>query len=144
MKIKILLDEYGFMPTYAAPGDAGADLRAALPLGMVTIYPGERKKICTGMRVAVPEGYEMQIRSRSGLAYSGIVVANSPGTIDSGYRGEIGVILCNISDTPYAVHHGYKIAQAVIAPVVRAEFELVSELDETERGEGGFGSTGVK
>lgn len=143
MKVPLVKDFEGFVPQYANQGDAGADLRACLPNGSITIYPGERKKIPTGLRVAIPEGYELQIRSRSGLAFSGIIVANSPGTIDSGYRGEIGVILCNIGDTPYMVHHGFKIAQAVIAPVIRAEFEAVEALDETERAENGFGSSGV-
>lgn len=147
MKIQLVKELEGFVPQYATEHAAGADLRACLPNGSITIYPGERKKIPTGLRVAIPEGYELQIRSRSGLSLSGIVVLNSltnnNGTVDADYRGEIGVILCNIGDTPYMVHHGFKIAQAILAPVIKAEFEVVESLGETERGENGFGSSGV-
>lgn len=142
MNVQLAIDPRGFLPTYAHKHDSGADLRAAID-EKVVIYPGERKKIPTGVRAAVPAGYEMQIRSRSGLALSGVVVANSPGTVDAGYRGEIGVILANISDVPIAINRGDKIAQAVICPVVRARFEVVDALDETARGENGFGSSGV-
>lgn len=142
MNIPVSIDAAGFIPVYAHKHDSGADIRAANHEKIV-IYPGERRKIPTGIRVAVPAGYEMQIRSRSGLALSGIVVANSPGTVDAGYRGEIGVILANMGDIPYAVNRGDKIAQAVICPVIRAKFECVDVLDETERGQGGFGSSGL-
>lgn len=129
-------------PAYAHDGDAGADLCAAIP-NAITLYPNERKIITTGLRVAIPIGYEMQIRSRSGLALKGIAVANAPGTIDSGFRSEIGVILENRSDTPFVIEPGMRIAQAVIAPVMRAVFEIVEKLPNSARGIGGFGSTGL-
>jgi len=135
------------LPAYETAGAAGADLRANLPqdqrhLGIV-LAPMERRVVPTGLRVAIPEGFEMQIRPRSGLALKhGITLPNTPGTIDSDYRGPLGVLLINLGLEPYVVHHGDRIAQAVIAPVVQYKFQLVSALGETGRGAGGFGSTG--
>lgn len=128
------------MPAYARPGDAGFDLRAV----ETTVVPAHsRRLIKTGWAVAVPEGYELQVRPRSGNAFKhGVTVLNSPGTIDSGYRGEIGVLLYNSSDTSYEILYGTRVAQAVLAPVVQAIFMPVDRLDETERGDGGFGHTG--
>ena len=131
------------LPTYAKKGDAGLDLYADI-INQITIKSGQRALIKTGLSVAIPEGFEMQIRPRSGLALNhGITVLNSPGTIDSGYRGEIGVILLNTYDKDFVVNYGDKIAQAVVAPFVRAEIIEVDCLDETERGRGGFGHSGV-
>jgi dUTP pyrophosphatase len=136
------------LPDYATAGAAGADLRANLPVefrsaGML-LDPGARVLVPTGLRVAIPEGFEMQIRPRSGLALKhGVSLPNTPGTIDSDYRGPLAVILVNLGDAPFLVEHGARVAQAVIAPVVRASFGLVDTLDATERGAGGFGSTGV-
>lgn len=132
------------LPKYAYPGDAGFDLVAANSKP-ITIYPGNREIIPTGLKMAIPDGYELQIRSRSGMASSyGVIVANSPGTIDSGFRGEIGVILANIDEwDSFTVQPGMKIAQGVLAPVVKAEFIRVGNLGDTDRGEGGFGSSGV-
>lgn len=128
------------LPEYATPASAGVDLRASE--GRV-IQPGERALIPTGLRVALPEGYEAQIRPRSGLALKhGITLPNSPGTIDADYRGEIGVILMNLGSEPFIVEPGDRIAQMVVAPVTRVVWEEAGELDATPRGEGGFGSTG--
>lgn len=134
-------DSLGQLPCYAHEGDAGADLCAALAHPLI-LYPGERKIIPTGLRTAIPHGYELQIRSRSSLSLRGIIVANSPGTVDAGFRAEIGVILANISDIPFTVEPGMRIAQAVIAPVMRVTFEIMDRLPDSERGIGGFGSTG--
>ncbi|MEJ2019827.1 MAG: dUTP diphosphatase [Maritimibacter sp.] len=137
------------LPSYETEGAAGADLRANLPedqrhLGIV-LGSMERRIVPTGMRVEIPRGYEMQIRPRSGLAFRhGISLPNTPGTIDSDYRGPLGVLLVNFGVEPYVVHHGDRIAQAVIAPVIQMRYEEVAALDETARGEGGFGSTGRK
>ena len=129
------------LPSYAHKGDAGMDLRSAVD---IEIAPGARALVKTGLAMALPEGYEAQVRPRSGLALKqGITVLNTPGTIDEGYRGEVGVILFNTGDAPFKVSVGDKIAQMVIAPVTRAEVTEVLELDGTERGAGGFGSTGV-
>ena len=136
------------LPAYETPGAAGADLRANLrpeerSLGF-TLRPMQRAIIPTGLRVEIPEGFEMQIRPRSGLASRhGITLPNTPGTIDSDYRGPLGVSLVNLGTEPYTIRHGDRVAQAVVAPVVRAAFAVVDSLDETARGEGGFGSTGV-
>ncbi|MCK0126384.1 dUTP diphosphatase [Gelidibacter sp. F2691] len=149
--IKILRDEGSdptvALPSYETSGAAGADLRANLPAddranGLV-LAPMERRIVPTGLRVEIPAGYEMQIRPRSGLAAKhGVTLANAPGTIDSDYRGPLGVILINLSAEPFTVGHGDRIAQAVIAPVVQAEYALVDALGDTTRGAGGFGSTG--
>lgn len=130
------------MPSYATGGSSGMDLCAAIA-EPVTIPWGSRMLIGTGISVAVPEGYELQIRSRSGMSLRrGVVVANSPGTVDSDYRGEVGVILQNAGSQPYVVDPGDRIAQAVLAPVFRIEWNQVEALDETVRGSGGYGSTG--
>lgn len=142
--VQIQVDDRGQIPEYAHPGDAGCDLCAAITSKEV-IWPGQVKAIPTGIRVAVPEGYEMQVRSRSGLSLKNLVVANSPGTVDAGFRGEVRVILRHAGKTedgPMTIEPGMRIAQAVFAPVIRAQFQRVNSLDETARGEGGFGSTG--
>jgi dUTP pyrophosphatase len=135
------------LPGYATPGSAGADIRANLPgdqrAGGFTLAPMQRALVPTGLRIAIPEGYEVQIRPRSGLALKhGITLPNTPGTIDSDYRGPLGVLLVNLGAAPYVVAHGERIAQMVVAPVVQAEFRIVTALDDTARGAGGFGSTG--
>ncbi len=131
------------LPAYATPGAAGMDLLAAVT-APVTIDPGKRALIPTGLAIALPPGFEMQVRPRSGLALrNGIVLPNSPGTIDEDYRGEVQVILLNAGDAPFTVERGMRIAQAVVAPVVRAEWQEVESLDDTSRSTGGFGSTGV-
>lgn len=132
------------LPSYETDGAAGADLRANFPDGQtVTLAPSERALIPTGLAMAIPHGFEVQVRPRSGLALKhGIALVNSPGTIDSDYRGEVGVILLNTSDQLFDVTHGMRIAQMVLAPVVQAAFDVVDTLDDTARGAGGFGSTG--
>lgn len=131
------------LPNYESVAAAGMDLRAAVNSPMV-IKPGERTMIPTGLQMALPEGYEAQIRPRSGLAIrNGITMLNTPGTIDADYRGEVKVIAINHGDEEFVVNHGDRIAQMVIAPVTQFPIVEVSDLDETERGEGGFGSTGV-
>jgi dUTP pyrophosphatase len=137
------------LPAYETLGAAGADLRANLPhearAGGITLPPMGRAILPTGLRLAIPQGYEMQIRPRSGLAVkAGVTVVNAPGTIDSDYRGPLGVALVNLSGADYTVRHGDRIAQAVVAPVVQAGYRVVDVLDETARGAGGFGSTGRK
>lgn len=131
------------LPSYETAGAAGADLRANLPDGSVCLDPGARLLVSTGLRMQIPAGYEVQIRPRSGLALKhGISLVNSPGTIDSDYRGTVGVILLNTSDAAFEITHGMRIAQMVVAPVVQAEFELADSLAGTLRGARGFGSTG--
>lgn len=128
------------LPAYATPGSAGMDVLAAED---VTLAPGARRAVASGFSVAIPEGYEIQVRPRSGLALKhGISVPNTPGTIDSDYRGELKVILINHGPEPFAVARGDRVAQLVLAPVTRAEWDEVAELDDTSRGAGGFGSTG--
>ncbi|WP_296719588.1 dUTP diphosphatase [Erythrobacter sp.] len=128
------------LPAYATSGAAGMDVVSAEE---VTIAPGERHAVATGLAVAIPAGYEIQVRPRSGLALKhGITVPNTPGTIDSDYRGELKVILINLGSEPFAIARGDRVAQLVLAPVVQAAWDEVAELDATERGEGGFGSTG--
>ena len=130
-----------FLPAYAHPGDAGMDLRSVESL---VVPAGERRLVRTGLAMALPMGYEAQVRPRSGLALKhGITVLNSPGTIDAGYRGEVGVILLNTGKEDFQIGVGDKIAQFVIAPVTIAGICEVGELDDSERGSGGFGSTGV-
>lgn len=150
-QIKVVRDEGAdtsvALPSYETAGAAGADLRANLPVGDREegwiLAPMDRRIVPTGLRVAIPEGYEMQIRPRSGLAAKhGVTLANAPGTIDSDYRGPLGVILINLGRVPFVVGHGDRIAQAVVAPVQQAEFAVVDGLDDTPRGAGGFGSTG--
>ncbi|MBR2982101.1 MAG: dUTP diphosphatase [Kiritimatiellae bacterium] len=129
------------LPAYAHPGDAGMDVCSVENL---TVAPGGRALVRTGLAMALPPGYEAQVRPRSGLALKrGVTVLNTPGTIDEGYRGEIGVILANFGDSDFVVEKGDRIAQMVIAPVTRAEVVEVDEVDSTDRGAGGFGSTGV-
>ncbi|MGB7317205.1 MAG: dUTP diphosphatase [Planktotalea sp.] len=132
------------LPFYASAGAAGADLRANLPdRKELVLAVGARALIPTGLRLAIPAGFEVQLRPRSGLALKhGITLPNAPGTIDSDYRGPLGVIVMNAGDAPFTVAHGERIAQMVLAPVVRARFEIVDHLSETQRGGGGFGSTG--
>ena len=132
------------MPAYESAGAAGADLRANLPEGPVTLAPGARALISTGLHMAIPQGFEVQIRPRSGLALKhGITLINGPGTIDSDYRGIVGVIMGNMGQEAFTVEQGMRIAQMVVAPVVQAGFDLADSLDETPRGAGGFGSTGA-
>lgn len=143
MKIEIINQSHHPLPEYATPLSAGMDLRANLD-APVTLQPMERQLIPTGLRIALPEGFEAQIRPRSGLALKkGITLLNTPGTIDADYRGEIGVILANLSAEPFTVADGDRIAQMVIARYERAEWHAVTELDATERGEGGFGHSGI-
>jgi dUTP pyrophosphatase len=131
------------LPQYATAGAAGMDLLAAVSEPVV-IPPSGRALIPTGLRMALPQGYELQVRPRSGLALRhGLVLPNSPGTIDEDYRGELQVIVLNAGDAPFTVERGMRIAQAVVAPVVRACWREVAVLEETERGHGGFGSTGL-
>lgn len=135
------------LPDYATGGAAGADLRANLPAesraGGLTLAPMQRLVVPTGLRVEIPQGYEMQIRPRSGLARDhGITLPNTPGTIDSDYRGPLGVLLVNLGADPFVIRHGERIAQAVVAPVVQARYVVVGALTDTARGAGGFGSTG--
>lgn len=134
------------MPEYATDGAAGFDLRAFFAeVSSVVIPAGSTTLIPTGLKMAIPYGYELQVRSRSGLSLKqSVVVMNSPGTVDSDYRGEIGVILHNAGNAPFEVRRGDRIAQAVVCPVYQASFQEVQSLDETARGQGGFGSTGVK
>ena len=136
------------LPTYETAGAAGADLRANLPYDLrdagIEISAGGRALIPTGLRLEIPMGYEVQVRARSGLALKhGITLANAIGTIDSDYRGDLGVILWNGGADVFRVTHGMRIAQMVVAPVVQATFAIVDALDETDRGAGGFGSTGA-
>lgn len=132
------------LPSYATDGSSGLDLMAAVESDL-TINPGERKLTPTGIRVAVPAGYEAQIRPRSGLAIKhGLSLVNSPGTIDSDYRGPVMVIVINHGAEPYIIRRGDRIAQMVICPVVRAELIETSELSDTDRGDGGFGHTGIQ
>jgi dUTP pyrophosphatase len=128
------------LPRYATAGAAGMDVLSAED---VTLAPGARHAVATGLSVAIPPGYEIQVRPRSGLAIKhGISVPNTPGTIDSDYRGELKVILVNLGAEPFPIHRGDRIAQLVLAPVTLAEWDEVAELEETQRGAGGFGSTG--
>lgn len=140
IKIK-RISEYARLPEYAHPGDAGMDIFSAVEK---TLKPGEFALIGTGIKIELPENTEAQVRPRSGLAIkNGVTVLNTPGTIDEGYRGEVGVILINLSKEDFTVTPGMKIAQMIIAPVIRAQIEEVDELSDTRRGDGGFGSTGI-
>ncbi|MBQ2950525.1 MAG: dUTP diphosphatase [Prevotella sp.] len=144
IKINVVNRGHQQLPAYATPQSAGMDLRANIEEPII-IKPLERKLIGTGLHIALPEGYEAQIRPRSGLALKhGITVLNSPGTVDADYRGEVMVLLINLSDKDFVVNDGERIAQMVIAKHEQGEFVEVAELDETERGEGGYGHTGVK
>ncbi|HIU39588.1 MAG TPA: dUTP diphosphatase [Candidatus Limisoma intestinavium] len=144
MTVKIVNESSNDLPQYATPYAAGMDLRANLK-EPVTLQPLERRLIPTGIRIELPEGYECQIRPRSGLALkSGITVLNTPGTIDADYRGEIGVILVNLSDKPFTVNHGERICQMVVARHASVEWQPSDNLAESNRGDGGFGHTGIK
>jgi dUTP pyrophosphatase len=144
LKIKVVNKGHQPLPQYATALSAGMDLRANID-APITLKPLERKLVPTGLHVALPAGYEAQVRPRSGLALKkGITVLNTPGTIDADYRGEIGVVLINLSQDDFIVEDGERIAQMVIARHEQADFELVEVLDETERGEGGYGHTGTK
>ena len=144
MKIEVVNKGHQPLPEYATIQSAGMDLRANIS-EPVTLKPMERRLIPTGLHIALPQGFEAQIRPRSGLALKkGITVLNSPGTIDADHRGEIGVLLINLSQEDFVVNDGERIAQMVIAKHEKADFIEVSSLDETERGEGGYGHTGVK
>ncbi|OOY24193.1 deoxyuridine 5'-triphosphate nucleotidohydrolase [Thioclava sediminum] len=149
--IKVLREDWAdpeiALPRYETHGAAGADLRANLAAEDrargITLAPMQRAIIPTGLRVEIPEGFEMQIRPRSGLALKhGISLPNTPGTIDADYRGPLGVLLINLGTEAYLIEHGARIAQAIVAPVVQARFEVTDALGDTARGEGGFGSTG--
>ncbi len=131
------------LPVYETPGAAGADLRADLGGAEITLQPMERRLIPTGLKMQIPPGFEVQIRARSGSALrDGLAMVNGVGTIDSDYRGPVGVIAINLSDKPFVIRHGDRVAQMVVAPVVQAKLTLTDSLDETARGAGGFGSTG--
>ncbi|QPZ92270.1 dUTP diphosphatase [Thioclava electrotropha] len=149
--IKVLREDWAdpeiALPRYETHGAAGADLRANLApenrAGGITLAPMQRAIIPTGLRVEIPKGFEMQIRPRSGLALKhGISLPNTPGTIDADYRGPLGVLLINLGTEAYLIEHGARIAQAIVAPVVQARFEVTDALGDTARGAGGFGSTG--
>ena len=132
------------LPTYATISSAGLDLKAVLD-APISLAPLERKIIGTGLKIALPEGYEAQVRPRSGLAAKhGITVLNAPGTIDADYRGEIGVILVNLSNDSFTIQPGERIAQLVVAQYTQVSWQPTTNLEETDRGEGGFGSTGKK
>lgn len=142
MKIQVINESHHPLPQYATVQSAGLDLRANLDTS-ITLLPMERRLIPTGLRIALPQGYEAQVRPRSGLALKhGITLLNTPGTIDADYRGEIGIILVNLSTEPFTIADGDRIAQLVIARYKQAEWTEVSSLDVTERGEGGFGHSG--
>ena len=144
IKIKVVNKGHQQLPQYATSQSAGMDLRANLD-APITLHPMERRLIPTGLHIALPEGYEAQVRPRSGLALKhGLTVLNTPGTIDADYRGEIGVVLINLSQEDFVINDGERIAQMVIARHEQGDFVVVEELDETERGEGGYGHTGVK
>ena len=144
MKVQIINRGHQPLPAYATPQSAGMDLRANIDESIV-LHPMERRLVPTGLFMALPAGFEAQIRPRSGLALKhGITVLNTPGTIDADYRGEIMVLLINFSQTDFVINDGERIAQMVIAPVVMSTFEEAEELSDTDRGTGGFGSTGNK
>lgn len=132
------------LPAYATPDSAGMDLLAAVA-APVTLAPGERRLVPTGLAIQLPSGYEAQVRPRSGLALKqGVTVLNAPGTVDADYRGEVGVILVNLGQADFIVSRGDRIAQLVVAPVIQARWAEAASLEESQRGAGGFGSTGVK
>lgn len=143
-EIRIINESGNKLPEYATPGAAGMDLRAWLPDGPVTLAPLERKLIPTGIRLEIPFGFECQIRPRSGLALKhGVTVLNTPGTIDSDYRGYVGVILVNLGQEPFTIESGERICQMVFAQVEQVTLKCVDTLSDTERGDGGFGHSGV-
>lgn len=141
--IPCTLAQGAILPSYQTAGAAGADVCACLSQPIV-LEPGARAMVPTGLSFEIPYGYEIQVRPRSGLAAkNGVTVLNSPGTIDSDYRGEVKVILINLGSEPFAIAHGDRIAQLIVAPVEQAQFHVVESLSSTQRGQGGFGSTGV-
>lgn len=143
IKVKIINDSHHPMPAYATPGSAGMDVRAFLK-EPITLRPLERALVPTGIRLQLPQGYECQIRPRSGLAIrNGISLVNTPGTVDSDYRGEISAIVINLSNEPFTINDGERICQMVITRYTRVTWEPVNRIDRTERGDGAFGHTGV-
>lgn len=141
-------DRFVALPEYATPGAAGADIRANLPAAIravgIVLAPMARALVPTGIRVEIPPGFEMQLRPRSGLALKhGLSLINTPGTIDSDYRGPLGVLMINLGADEFVIRHGERIAQLIVAPVVQARFEISGSLSDTDRGAGGFGSTGT-
>ncbi len=144
IQVKVVNKGHQPLPAYATPQSAGMDLRANID-EPITLRPMERRLIPTGLHIALPAGYEAQVRPRSGLALKhGLTVLNAPGTVDADYRGEVGVLLINLGDKDFVINDGERIAQMVIAQHETADFIAVEVLDETERGEGGYGHTGVK
>ena len=144
LNVKVINKGHQPLPAYATSQSAGMDLRANIDESIV-LHPMERRLVPTGLHIALPQGFEAQIRPRSGLALKhGITVLNTPGTIDADYRGELMVLLINFSDTDFVINDGERIAQMVVARHEQIEFQLVDELDDTERGAGGYGHTGVK
>lgn len=144
LNVKVINKGHQLLPAYATSQSAGMDLRANIDESIV-LHPMERRLVPTGLHIALPQGFEAQIRPRSGLALKhGITVLNTPGTIDADYRGELMVLLINFSDTDFVINDGERIAQMVVARHEQIEFQLVDELDDTERGAGGYGHTGVK
>lgn len=144
VEIKVVNSGRHPLPVYSTESSAGMDVRANLSEPIV-LHPMQRVLVPTGLKIALPQGYECQLRPRSGLALKhGITLVNTPGTIDADYRGEIGVILINLSQEPFVINDGERICQMVIAPYTRGEWVAVDALDQTERGSGGFGHTGVK
>ena len=144
MEVAVINTSQNNLPAYETLSSAGMDVRAALSEA-VTLQPLERRLIPTGLFLEIPHGYEVQVRPRSGLAYkNGVTVLNAPGTIDADYRGEVGVLLVNLSNEPFTIASGDRIAQLVVAKVEQIEWKPTDQLSETERGEGGFGSTGKK
>ena len=144
LNVKVINKGHQPLPAYATSQSAGMDLRANIDESIV-LHPMERRLVPTGLHIALPQGFEAQIRPRSGLALKhGITVLNTPGTIDADYRGELMVLLINFSDTDFVINDGERIAQMVVARHEQIEFQLVDEIDATERGAGGYGHTGVK
>ncbi|MDJ1480606.1 dUTP diphosphatase [Cytophagaceae bacterium YF14B1] len=144
VSVKVINQSTNDLPSYQTEHSAGMDIRANLTEA-ITLLPGQRKLITTGLFIELPEGYEAQIRPRSGLALKhGITVLNSPGTIDADYRGEIMVLLINLSDVAFVVEHGERIAQMIVSPYQQVRWEATDNLSETQRGAGGYGSTGKK
>ena len=143
VNVKCVASKGAVIPEYKTVGAAGADLYALVD-SPITLAPGKTAMVPTGLFFEIPEGYEIQVRPRSGLAAkNGVTVLNTPGTIDSDYRGEIKIILINLGDKDFAINSGDRVAQMVIAPLIQASFSIVDELSDTTRGSGGFGSTGV-
>lgn len=144
IKVKVINHSNNELPQYATPMSAGMDLRAFTD-ELITIMPGERKLIHSGINIQLPEGYELQVRPRSGLALKhGITLTNAPGTVDADYRGDVGAIVHNLGTEPFIVNNGDRICQIVAKEYVKIEWEETDSLDSTERGEGGFNSTGIK